>query len=109
MCDLYVHAADVEIEAISCIEAFSCGLVPVIANSQLSATKQFALCNNSLFVPGNAQDLADKIDFWIEHPEIKKEYSEKYIESSHQYRLDYCVDRMVDMFHEAIEEKRNSI
>lgn len=106
MCDLYVHAADVEIEAISCIEAFSCGLVPVIANSQLSATKQFALCNNSLFVPGNAQDLADKIDYWIENPTIKAEYSKKYVESSYQYRLDTCVDRMVDMFQEAISDNQ---
>lgn len=106
MCDLYVHAADVEIEAISCIEAFSCGIVPVIANSQLSATKQFALCNNSLFVPGNAQDLADKIDYWIENPTIKAEYSQKYVESSYQYRLDTCVDRMVDMFQEAISDNQ---
>ena len=33
MSDLYVHAADVEIEAMSCMEAFAGGLVPVIANS----------------------------------------------------------------------------
>lgn len=28
--DLYVHASDAEIEAISCMEAFTCGLVPII-------------------------------------------------------------------------------
>lgn len=42
-CDLYVHASDMESEAISCIEAFATGLVPVIANSEVSATPQFAL------------------------------------------------------------------
>jgi 1,2-diacylglycerol 3-alpha-glucosyltransferase len=36
--DLYVHASDVEIEAISCMEAFTCGLVPVISDSPLAAT-----------------------------------------------------------------------
>lgn len=50
-CDLYVHASDVEIEAISCIEAFSCGLVPVIADSRKSATPQFALDERSLLRP----------------------------------------------------------
>ena len=61
MCDLYVHAADVEIEAISCLEAISCGLVPVISNCRTSATQQFALYPNSLFKSGDAQDCADKI------------------------------------------------
>jgi glycosyltransferase involved in cell wall biosynthesis len=36
--DLYVHASDVESEAIACMEAFSCGLVPVISNARKSAT-----------------------------------------------------------------------
>ena len=44
MCDLYVHASDAEIEGISCMEALACGLVPVISDSPLSATGQFALC-----------------------------------------------------------------
>ena len=48
-CDLYVHTSDIEIEGISCIEAFSCGLVPVISDSKLSATKQFALGPMNLF------------------------------------------------------------
>lgn len=51
------------------MEALACGLVPVIANSPLSATPQFALDDRSLFQAGNAGDLADKIDYWIEHPE----------------------------------------
>ena len=49
MTDLYVHPSDAEIEAISCMEAFASGLVPVIANSNKSATVQFALDEGSLF------------------------------------------------------------
>ena len=37
--DVYVHASDMESEAIACIEAFATGVVPVISNSELSATK----------------------------------------------------------------------
>ena len=68
-CDLYVHASDAEIEGISCMEALACGLVPIISDSRLSATMQFALDERSLFRAGDAADLAAKMDFWIEHPE----------------------------------------
>lgn len=63
--DLYVHAADAEIEAISCIEAFSSGVVPVIADSPKSATPQFALDERSLFKAGDSDELAAKIDYWL--------------------------------------------
>lgn len=104
MCDLYVHASDVEIEAISCIEAFACGLVPVIANSPISATTQFALCDKSLFRAGSAKDCAEKIDYWIEHPEEKKRMSQQYAESANQYRLKASIDSMLSMFNDAIQE-----
>ena len=42
MADLYVHTSDAEIEAMSCMEAFACGLVPVIADSPRSATPQWS-------------------------------------------------------------------
>ena len=78
--DLYVHAADAEIEAISCIEAFSSGIVPVIANSPKSATPQFALDERSLFQAGSSDDLAAKIDYWLSEPaeraRMEAEYSE---------------------------------
>ena len=107
VCDLYVHPADVEIEAISCIEAFSSGLVPVISNSDKSATGGFALDKRSLFCSGSAQSLAEKIDYWIEHPEERKAMEVKYSEHGKQYRLSYCAAQMEKMFMEAIEEKRN--
>ncbi len=104
--DLYVHAADAEIEAISCIEAFSGGLVPVIANSPKSATPQFALCDESLFEAGNSRDLAARIDYWITHEQRRRKMEIVYSEHGKQYSLDACVRQMEDMFETAIEEKR---
>lgn len=106
MSDLYVHAADAEIEAISCIEAFSSGLVPVIANSPKSATPQFALCSQSLFEAGNSTDLAGKIDYWIEHEKERKKMEQIYSEHGKKYSLDYCVRQMEEMFKAAIEQGR---
>lgn len=106
MSDLYVHTADVEIEAISCIEAFSGGLVPVIADSQKSATPQFALCKESLFAAGDSTDLADKIDYWIEHEQRRKEMEYVYSEYGRQFSLDSCVYQMEEMFEEAINDAK---
>lgn len=102
--DLYVHSADAEIEAISCIEAFACGNVPIIANSPNSATKQFALVPESLFEAGNSTDLASKIDFWIENESYRKEMEYKYAQSAEKYRLKNSIIKMEEMFKDAIKE-----
>ena len=92
--DLYCHPAEIEIESISCIEAISCGLVPIVANSKKCATKYFAIDDKSLFINKNSTDLAKKIDYWIEHPEEKKEYSEKYRRNSFVFDKKMCMDKM---------------
>lgn len=106
MSDLYVHAADMEIEAMSCMEAFAGGLVPVIANSPKSATPQFALDDRSLFAAGDSADLARKIDYWIEHPQEKAEMEYRYAASAEQYNLDSCVRRAEEMFRQAMAEQK---
>ena len=102
--DLYVHSADAEIEAISCIEAFACGNVPIIANSPNSATKQFALVKESLFEAGNSKDLANKIDYWIEHEYYRKEMELKYAQNANKYRLKDSIKKMEEMFEDEIRE-----
>lgn len=106
--DLYVHCSDIEIEAIACMEAFSCGIVPVIANAKKSATVQFALDEKSLFKAGNAKSLAERIDYWIEHPEEKAELSKKYIEEGEQYRVLTSVKKMEEVYDEIIAETKGN-
>lgn len=93
-CHLYVHASDVEIEGMGCTEAFSCGLVPVISDSKLSATGSFALDNNNLFKSGDADSLAERIDFWIEHPQELEQASAAYATYAKKLSLDDCVKQM---------------
>lgn len=102
--DLYVHSADAEIEAISCIEAFACGSVPVIADSPNSATKQFALIPQSLFEAGNSTSLAKRIDFWLDNEDYRKEMELKYSQSAEKYRLKNSIKKMEEMFEDAIRE-----
>ena len=105
--DLYVHASDMESEAISCIEAFATGLVPVIANSEDSATPQFALDGRSLFAPGRPKDLARAIDWWFDHPDEKAKMEREYAEAAKKYDIDTSVRLCEQMFREAIEETEN--
>ncbi|MDD5952470.1 MAG: glycosyltransferase [Oscillospiraceae bacterium] len=105
-CDLYVHTATVEIEAIACLEALTCGLVPVICNSPKSATVQFALDENSLFHADDPTDLAGKIDYWIEHPEEKKALGKQYAKYGDGFRVSESVKKAEFMFRQAIADQR---
>ena len=106
--DLYVHAADMESEAISCIEAFATGLVPVIANSPLSATKQFALDERSLFKAGDAKDLARAIDYWLDNTEERLRMEQVYQESAIKYDINKSIDLFEEMLDEAIADFNKS-
>ena len=104
MGDLYVHTSIVEIEAISCLEAIACGMVPVIADSRKSATRKFAIDDRCLYKSRNIQDLTDHIDYWIEHKEEKEKLSEKYREFIKQFDFEDCMNRMEQML---VEVKAN--
>lgn len=104
--NLYVHTAFIEIEAISCIEAICCGLVPVIARAKRSATKVFALDKNNLFKENDADDLAKRIDFWYENPAIREEYVKRYEVMAHQFEQEECMRRMESMLQDAIALKK---
>lgn len=88
----------------SCMEAFACGRVPVIADSPLSATPQFALDGRSLFRPGDPDSLAERIDYWIEHPRERLAMEPAYAESARQYSIEACVSRFEAFTAEAAEK-----
>ncbi|MDE6886288.1 MAG: glycosyltransferase [Helicobacteraceae bacterium] len=102
--DIYVHTADIDGEAISALEAIACGIVPIIADSPLSATKQFALDERSVFKSGDSKDLAKKIDYFIEHKDELESLKTRYEKSAKDYDLSICVDKMIDFYKEAIED-----
>ena len=54
--------------------------MPVIADSPRSATPQFALDERSLFPAGDTDALAQRIDWWIEHPEERQAMERRYAE-----------------------------
>ncbi len=104
-CDLYCHPSYAEIESIACVEAITCGLVPVISDSKKSAARYFALRPECLFSAGNSANLAQKIDYMIEHPEFRETMRTEYAEYAKQFALEKCIDEMEKMFTDAVEGK----
>ena len=104
--DLYVHPAEIEIEAISCLEAIATGKVPVIADSERSATRNFALTPQNLFRCGDPYDLAKKIDWWLDHPKEKEECSRRYLGFAEQFDFNRCMDQMEMMLKDTVESKK---
>jgi glycosyltransferase involved in cell wall biosynthesis len=104
--DLYIHASDAETEAIGCMEAFACGAVPVISDSPLAATGQFALTKKNLFKAGDADSLCARIDYWIEHPAEKAALSKRYIAYAERFRVERCAAKLERvLLHEALSHK----
>ncbi|MCR4789991.1 MAG: glycosyltransferase [Treponemataceae bacterium] len=101
--NLYVHTAFIEIEAISCLEAICCGLVPVINKAHRSATKEFALDNANLFKENRYWDLRKKIDYFFENPQALAEYKQRYEKMTRQFDQQECMKMMEIMLCDAID------
>ena len=106
--DMYVHPAEIEIEAISCLEAIACGKVPLISDSPRSATRYFAMSERNLFRCNDPADLAKKLDWWLSHPAEREECSRSYLGYSAQFDYRTCMDRMEEMLLETVEKKKSS-
>ena len=99
---LYVHCALVEVEGLGCLEAIREGVVPIISQGPLIATSQFALCDQSIFPKGDARALAERIDWWIEHPEEREHMSLEYAKSACNYDVVKSIDKLIQMYKTAI-------
>lgn len=101
---LYIHNANVEVEGLSCLEALSYGAVPVIAEGKFTATSHFALDDRSKFPVGNSKALAERIDWWIEHPEERIAMGKAYADAAREYDIDHCTAEIIKMYEDAIRK-----
>ena len=99
---LYVHCSDLEVEGLGCIEAVREGAVPVISTGELVATSDFALDERSLYPAKDPKALAERIDWWIEHPEERIEMGQKYADSARKYSIHNSVNALIEMYREAL-------
>lgn len=99
---LYIHCATVEVEGLSCLETIREGTVPLIAEGHLAATSQFALDPRSIFPERNAEILAEKIDWWVEHPQERMKMGQAYADSARNYDINTSVKKIIEMYKRAL-------
>lgn len=106
-CDLLCHPSIADLESVSVIEGMACGLVPVIADSPLSAAGQFSLTPESSYPVGHPERLAERIDWWIDHPRELNEWGSTYADHTKgTYSVEQSVKRFVRMEREVIAAHR---
>lgn len=105
--DLFVHSSLIDLESLSCLEAIGSGMVPLIAASPASASKQFALDERSLFPVRDIRALTEKIDYWIEHPDELKTARGKYSEFSKQFSAEATTNSLIDLYEKLMTDYSN--
>lgn len=103
--DIYVHPAEVELEGISCLEAIVCGKLTIVSDSKNAATKGFAIDGKCVFKNRDPKSLARVIDYWIEHPDERWEYEQKYLDSAVAFEQNACMMQMEAMMLEVARAK----
>lgn len=101
--NIYVHCSTIEIEGMSCMEAFSQGVVPIIADSTLSSTIEYALTPENKFIGQDYKDLSKKIDYFIENPSKIEELRLEYLKLSKELLIDKCAEKVLDIMKQIVE------
>jgi glycosyltransferase involved in cell wall biosynthesis len=109
MVDIYCHVGRVDIEPISCLEAISIGLPPILTDSKFSSVSSFAIDPKlNVYHAGDAKDLARHIDYFIDHPDIANENGKKYRGYAERFDFQTSMDKMEQMYLEVIENHRKA-
>ena len=85
--DLCPHCAPIEVEGLSIMEAMQQGACPIIAVSPYSGTSQFALDRRCKFPAQNPEALAQRIDYWLDHPMERWEMGLRHSKLMEQYDI----------------------
>ena len=96
--DLLVHCSEVELEGMAVLEAMSCGLPVLVADSPESAASDLALGPEFRFASGDAADLASHLDFQVEHPGALTAARDRTWAMARDYAFEASVARLVDVY-----------
>lgn len=107
LADLYIHASELETEGMAPLEASACGTPILVSNSPASASGQFVLDQQFLFSHGNATELSQKIDHWLERPDELKYWGSRYAESAEHYRIEKVVDTLEAQYYALVDKSKN--
>ena len=104
--DLLVHCSEVELEGMAVLEAMSCGLPVLVADSQESAAARLALGPEFRFTSGDAADLAARLDHHVEHAAELAAARERTHAMARAYAFETSVARLVDVYRHVLRAGR---
>jgi 1,2-diacylglycerol 3-alpha-glucosyltransferase len=96
--DLLVHASEVELEGMAVLEALACGTPALVARAPRSAASQFAVSDELLFAPGDAADLARRLDALLDAPERLRAARARCLALAEGYRFEDSVRRLEALY-----------
>ncbi len=96
--DLYVHPSEVELEGLTVLEAARCGCPTLIADAPESASRELALGPEWMFEPGDADSLAERIDFWLDRHELLQAAREETLKRTSRHGLDRTVRQLEGIY-----------
>ena len=100
--ELYIHCAIVEVEGLSCIEVLKEGVVPIIADGPLTATSQFAKDARCIYPASDARALAERIDYWLDHPDERRRAAAQYRSIEDEYDIRKSIRALIQMYADAL-------
>jgi glycosyltransferase involved in cell wall biosynthesis len=96
--DLLLHASEVELEGMAVLEALGCGTPALVADAPGSAARHLAVADDLRFRPGDAADLARRLDALVEAPERLRQARARCLELAAGLSLEASVRRLADVY-----------
>jgi len=106
--DLFVHCSEVELEGMAVLEAMSCGLPVLVADSPESAAARLALGPEFRFTSGDPTDLAARIDHHVEHAGELAAARERTYAAAQAYAFEASAARLVEVYHHVLDRGRGA-
>lgn len=96
--DLLLHPSEVELEGMAVLEALASGTPALLARAPSSAARQFAIGEDFLFAPGDAGELARRMDDLIANPARLREARAACVVRAREYRFEDSVARLEALY-----------
>lgn len=100
---LYIHPSLVELESLTVLEAMAAGLPIMVSNSPTSAAKQFVLDDDFIFQFDDSSDLASRIDYVLDNPDLLAQTAESCHRLAQQFTIAQSVARLERIYQFCID------
>lgn len=96
--DLVVHTSTIELEGMSVTEAMAAGKVVVVSDAPDSACTDLVVEPRERFRVGAADDLSERIDYWLSHPRERQTQGEANRQAAKRLSHQRSAKKLADLY-----------